>query len=438
MTRSVRAVKQRVVERVDHQARRLAALVVAVGLSATFVACSDDDDAAAPSDSAAGATTVEPAPTEQPVVTEPAATEPAATDPATTEPSTTEPSTTEPVTTTAPPTTQVPLPVGYPAQPEGVPYPAGDWPTAPLPAGVDRAAIDAAVDVAFGPADSQSGVRSVVVVQGGSIVYERYHPSAGPDTVFASYSVGKSFTSAIIGLLVDDGATTLDEHPPRPEWPAGDPRAAITMRDLLQMSSGLDWTEEYGPDSLALRMLSAPSAAALMAAQPLERDPGSAFEYSTGTSALIAGIAADEVGGCAALDGFVRTRLLDPIGISSASVLTDGGGCFVGGLGMDMTTRDFARFGLLYLRGGLWDGRQVLSTSWIDSTRVPAATKADYGLQWWLSATGERFAALGLGGQQIVVIPDADLVIAVNSTLGNDGPAATLTDAIAAAFGAPA
>jgi len=415
---------------------RTRALLVAAGLVASLAACSDDD--AAPTETAGAVTTVvAPAGTDPSTETGAATTESPVTEPTVTAPATTEPATTEPATT-EPATTAVPLPVGYPAQPDGVPYPGTDWPTAPLPAGVDQAAIDAAVDVAFGPADGQSGVRSVVVVQGGSIVYERYHPSSGPDTVFSSYSVGKSFTSAIVGLLVDDGAMTLDENPPRPEWPAGDPRAAITARDLLQMSSGLDWTEEYGPESLAIRMLSAPDAAALMAAQPLEREPGVEFEYSTGTSALIAGIAADEVGGCAALDGLIQKRLLDPIGVSTANILTDGGGCYLGGFGMDMSTRDFARFGLLYLRGGLWDGRQLLSTSWIDSTRVAAATNPVYGLHWWLSPTGERFAALGLGGQQIVVVPDADLVIAVNSTLGNDGPAGTLTEAIAAAFGAPA
>jgi CubicO group peptidase (beta-lactamase class C family) len=325
---------------------------------------------------------------------------------------------------------------GYPAQPAGVPFPDGEWPTAALPPGVDQAAIDAAVETAMGAPDASSGVRSVVVVQGGAIVYERYHPSVGPDTVMASYSVAKSFTSAIVGLLVDDGLLALDEHPPRPEWPAGDPRAAITLRQLLQMSSGLEWDEVQSLMTMGLTMLSSPSAAAIMAQQPLERAPGSAFEYSTGTSALVAGIAADALGGCAALDAYVHERLLDPIGISTAAITTDGGGCFVGGLGMDMTARDFARFGLLHARGGTWDGRQVLSTDWIDEARVPAATNAQYGLHWWLGPTGQGLAAVGLGGQQIAVFPGSDLVVVVNSTLGNDAPAATLVGQVAAAFGA--
>ena len=206
----------------------------------------------------------------------------------------------------------------------------------------------------------------------------------------ASYSVAKSFTSAIVGLLVDDGLLDLDEHPPRPEWPAGDPRTAITLRQLLQMSSGLEWDEVQSLVTMGFVMLDSPSAAAIMASQPLEREPGSAFEYSTGTSALVAGIAADALGGCAALDDYVHERLLEPIGITTATITTDGGGCFVGGLGMDMTPRDFARFGLLWARGGMWDGEQVVSTSWVDETRVPAATNAQYGLHWWLGPTGQR------------------------------------------------
>ena len=306
----------------------------------------------------------------------------------------------------------------YPPQPAGVPFPAADWPAGPLPAGVDQAAIDAAVATAFGPANAGGRVQSVVVVHGGQLVYERYHPRDGPDQVMSSYSVAKSFTSAIVGMLIGDGTLSLDEHPPRPEWPAGDPRQAITLRQLLEMSSGLQWKEDAGIVGLVIQWLGAPSAAHLVAARPLETEPGTAFNYSTGTSALIAGIAADALGGCAALDTYIHQRLLDPLGITTEQITKDGGGCFVGGLGMDMTTRDFARFGLLYLRGGQWDGQQLLPAGWVDQGRVPAATNPQYGLHWWLSSQG--FSAEGLFRQRIVVVPDEDLVIATNSTNGGD------------------
>ena len=394
---------------------RLAAGAAVVAAIALASACSDTSPAAAPT-STAIATTAASSPTTAVV--------------------TTRAPTTAVATTVAPTTTSLPPAPGYPAQPAGVPFPSDEWAAGELPAGVDRVAIDAAVDTAFGAADAEARVRSVVVVAGGEIVYERYHPRDGPDVVYSSYSVAKSFTSALIGMLVGDGELALDDPPPRPEWQApGDPRQAITLRQLLQMSSGLQWTEEYGPGSLAFQMLTSPDAAAVMAAQPLESEPGTTFEYSTGTSALLVGIAADALGGCEATDEYLQERLLDPIGITTDSLLTDGRGCWFGGFGADMTTRDFARFGLLYLRGGQWDGRQIVPASWIDETRVAAATNPMYGLHWWLRPDGKAFSAQGLFGQRIVVVPERDLVIAANSTFGGDPN--TMVNAILAAFGVP-
>jgi CubicO group peptidase (beta-lactamase class C family) len=325
-------------------------------------------------------------------------------------------------------------PQGYPPQPGGVPFPDGEWPTAPVPAHVDQARLEAAVGAAFAPG---SGVRSLVVVHGGAIVYERYDAESGPDTIMSSFSVAKSFTATLIGLLVEDGLLDLDEPVARPEWPAGDPRHGITLRQLLQMSSGLQWDEAVSLMTMGPSMLSSPSAAAVMAQQPLERDPGSAFEYSTGTTALVAGIAAEALGGCAALDAYLRERLLDPIGITTAQIMTDAGGCFVGGFGLDMTSRDFARFGLLNLRGGRWDGQQVVPARWIDAERTPSPTNPQYGLHWWLGSPN-RFLAVGLGGQQVAIIPAADLVIVVNTAIGSDAVSAGLVSEVAAAFGAPA
>jgi CubicO group peptidase (beta-lactamase class C family) len=375
-----------------------------VAVIAVLAACSDDD--AAPATSSP--------PTTGAVVTTTVVTDTTELPPETTQPA--------PDTTAPPPETTAAADAdGYPDQPDGVPFPSSEWPVAELPPGVDRAAIDAATDTAFGAPDAQSRVRSIVVVQGGAIVYERYHPLDGPDMVYSSFSVAKSFTSALIGLLVADGLLTIDEHPAVAEWQSpGDPRQAITLRQLLQMSSGLEWSEEYGPGSLAAQMFTAPDAAAVMAAQPLESEPGTTFEYSTGTTALLVGIAADELGGCQATTDYLNQRLLDPIGITTEVLLTDGGGCWFGGFGADMTTRDFARFGLLYLRGGEWDGHQIVPTSWIDESRVPAATKADYGLQWWVHAGGQSFSAEGLFGQRIVIVPSHDLVVVTNSTNGGD------------------
>jgi CubicO group peptidase (beta-lactamase class C family) len=181
-------------------------------------------------------------------------------------------------------------------------------------------------------------------------------------------------------------------------------------------------------------MITAPDAAHFVAEQPLEAEPGTLFDYSTGTTALLVGLAADELGGCDQADAYLQERLLDPIGITTEELMRDGRGCWLGGLGANMTTRDFARFGLLYLRGGSWDGQQVLSTDWIDQTRQPAATQPGYGLQWWLGEDGTSFSAEGLFGQRIIVVPGDDLVIAMNTTQGGDS--VTPADAILAQFAA--
>ena len=302
-----------------------------------------------------------------------------------------------------------------------------------LPPTVDRAIVDAAVDIAFGAPDAEARVRSVVVVQGGEIVYERYHPLDGPDVVNDSYSVAKSFTSALIGMLVDDGLVTLDEHPAVPRVagarrPAAGHHGAPDAADVER--AGVDRGVRPGQLGRAdvrcagRRRVDGRPAARVRAGldvRVLDRDIGAARR-----------LAADELGSCAAATAYLEERLFDPIGITSETLVTDGGGCWFGGFGADMTTRDFARFGLLYLRGGQWDGRQLISTSWIDETRVPAATNPQYGLHWWMFQPG-AFSAEGLFGQRIVVVPSLDLVIAANSTSGGDPY--TMVDAILAAFG---
>ena len=308
----------------------------------------------------------------------------------------------------------------YPPQPAGVPYPDAEWPVGTLPPEVSLLALDAATEQAFEPSDSEQGVRSIVVIRGGQLVYERYHPLDGPDERYSSFSVAKSFTSALVGLAVGDGLLTEGQTALRAEWQgAGDRRAGIELRDLLQMSSGLEWDESYTAPSDVLTMITSADAAAFVAAKPLESEPGTVYEYSTGTTALLVGIVADRLDGCAESTEYVNERLLDPIGITTDELLLDDAGCWLGGLGANMTTRDFARFGLLYLRGGQWDGTQLLAESWVDASRTPAPTNEGYGYQWWLNGDNDRFTARGLLGQLIVVVPSLDVTIAVNSAGGD-------------------
>ncbi len=323
----------------------------------------------------------------------------------------------------------------YPDQPDDVPWPTDEWSVGEPPAGLDVAAIDAAVDLAFGADDNAARLRSLIAVHGGEIVYERYHPLDGPDTVFESFSVAKSVTSTLVGMLVDDGVLGVDAPATVEEWAdTDDPRSAITLEQLLQMRSGLAWEEAYEPGKPPLEMLTSDDWAAYVIGQPLESEPGTAFEYSTGTTAVLAEIVADQVGGPDALDEFIRTELLDPLGIESTVLLEDPTGQFAGGLGFDSTARDFARFGLMVLRGGEWDGEQIVSSEWIDAATTPSPTLATYGYQWWLDEDGEWFAARGLFGQLVLVAPDLDLVLVAATTSGGDSetPAMTALEAFAA------
>ena len=350
---------------------------------------------------------------------------------ATTEASVAEAPTTAASTTVAPTTL---APSTTLASPTGDVFPGVEWATADLPADVDQAALDVAVEVAFGAPDAASRVQSIVVVRGGEIVYERYHPLDTADEIMNSYSVSKSITSAVIGLLVSDGRLDVDERAPIDAWadPA-DPRHEITLEHLLHMTSGLQWAEEYSANSQALAMLQAENASAYVASFPLEAEPGTMFDYSTGTTAILAGIAIDTVGGVDEFEAYLEERLLDPLGITSTELLHDGSGRWFGGLGANYTTRDFARFGLLYLNDGIWDGDRILPEGWVEYSRTASPSNEGYGAQWWLAA-GNAFEARGLYGQFIHVNPDHDLVIAINTTQGGD--AGTLLTATPEAFGA--
>ncbi len=336
--------------------------------------------------------------------------------------------------TTDPPSTEVPTtdspvptsPVAdqqsdYPEQSPDVPYPTSEWPVGELPEGVDAAVLDIAVDIAFGADDADARVRSLLVIKRGEIVYERYHPLDSADKATASWSAAKSFTSAIVGTLIGDGRLELDAPAPVEEWQAeGDPRREITLEDLLRMSSGLEWEESYDPGSVVLEMLQAPHAAEVPISQKLVAEPGTEFEYSTGTTAILAEIAADELGGGDALDIYVHERLLDPLGMTSTVLREDATGTWLGGLGADSTPRDYAKFGLLFLRDGVWDGERILPEGWVDASRSPSSTNPVYGLQWWIDDQAATFAGRGLFGQQIIVSPELDLVIVATATAGGD------------------
>jgi len=316
------------------------------------------------------------------------------------------------------------------------PWPQGDQPVPALQAAaeahLDRAALDAAVQAAF---DEQNvggypDTRAILVVQGGAIVAERYAPGFDQNTRMLGWSATKSIMGTLVGLLVDDGVLKLDAPAPVPEWKgAGDPRGAITLRQLLTMSSGLAFVESYKPGNDSIRMLfEAGDMGALAAASPLEHAPGTFWSYSSGTTNLLSRIVFEATGGT--LEGmtrFAQQRLFEPAGMRSALIEPDESGVLVGSSYAYATARDWARYGLLHLNHGQAGGKRLLSQEWLDFalTPTPASPRPSYGAQLWLNRAEateagrkvlqdmppDAFMAMGHNHQIVAVIPSQDAVI---------------------------
>jgi CubicO group peptidase (beta-lactamase class C family) len=317
----------------------------------------------------------------------------------------------------------------YPAQPAGVAWPTQDWPTGD-PVGADQDAINVALLTAFdNPAGGAGGIDAVLVVQDGKLVVEHYKTGYDPDTAHISWSMAKSITGTMIGMLVAAGL--LDPMAPAevPEWAdTSDPRHQITVDDLLHMRSGLQWNEEYSGQSDVIEMLfgsGKDDRAHYAASKPLQDEPGSTWSYSTGTSMILSRIIADHVGFGDEGTAWAQDHLFGPLGITTVEHDLDASGVMSGGSNINMSGRDFARFGLLNLRGGNWDGTQIVPSQWVDYERTPFVDAPEYGAQWWVgqdASLPRTFYADGFNGQRIVVVPDLDLVVVVLSNDGTDLP----------------
>lgn len=315
-----------------------------------------------------------------------------------------------------------------PAQPADTPWPSRDWPRGDLPAAMDRARFQRLMDHAFAPVPPADlgETFGVVVIKGGRLIHEQYAASHGPDATCPSWSKAKSITHALVGLLVKDGR--IDIHAPAdlPEWQqADDPRRAITLDQLLRMSSCLTFREDYVPEhpSDVIEMLwgaGKDDVAHFAASFPLEHEPGSFWSYASGTTNIVSRVAARAANAFGPdFEAFMRARLFGPLGMASPIPKFDKAGTFIGSSFCYCTPRDFARFGLLYLRDGVWEGKRLLPEGWVDYARTPtwqqAGAEEPYGAHWWLDLAGPgSFSANGYEGQYTVVIPDLDMVIVRN------------------------
>ncbi len=351
------------------------------------------------------------------------------------------------------PSTDVPP---LPGQPPDVAWPTAEWPTGPLPAGVDNDHVWRLIDRAFGPDPDASFGEShaTLVVKGGRLVVERYGSGSDASTPLLSWSMAKSVLHAIVGILVDQGK--LDPHAPAPvpEWQEPtDPRHQITLDHLLRMADGLNFNESYEiPEpgtnagdaewSHAIDMLFGAGVddhGSYTATRPPAHPPGTVFNYSSGTSNVVSRIVCDHIGRDGDATAWMGTNLFDPIGMRSATPSFDTSGTFVGSSYLHATARDWARFGLLYLRGGLWDGHRIVPSSWVEQCRLTRAVDSEgahYGTHWW-TAEDRRgtFYASGYEFQRVVCVPTSDLVVVRLGKTPEDSyetPKAWLNELIAA------
>lgn len=309
-------------------------------------------------------------------------------------------------------------------------WPGAEWATGRAPAHA-AACIDEAVDTCLAD-QARYGVHlGLVVIHRGRLVAERYGATAAADTRLVSWSMAKSVVHAMIGLCVRDGLLRLDQPAPVAEW-AGDERSSITIDQLLAMCDGLAFREEYvdreGSDVIDMLFgPGAPDVAGYARARPLAHTPGTVWNYSSGTSNVLAGVVGDAVAPDARspeerrdrTEAWLRRELLDPLGMASATARFDAAGTFVGSSFLYATARDFARFGLLYLRGGWWRDRRLLPEGWAAHAATAAmapvpAEEGSYGRHWWLwDASGfpDTFGAHGYEGQYTIVSPARDLVV---------------------------
>lgn len=302
-------------------------------------------------------------------------------------------------------------------------------------AGAPRDQLAREIDDLF-TMDGLGETRAVVVMADGAIAAERYAPGYDKDTRFISWSMAKTVTGVLIGMLVADGLLGLDEPAPESQWQRpGDPRSEITLRHLLQMRSGLRHVESGDPpyESSEVRMLfldGRDDMARWAREQPLAHEPGAQFVYSSNTSVILADIATnaltdsrDPATRARAMRGYLQERLFAPLGMASMVPEFDASGTLIGGSLMHATARDWAKLGeFLRRKGRAPDGAQLVPQRWVEAMLTPSPRSPQYGFQIWLNrpipgsdgrhplfpdrAPESLFALIGHMGQYVLVSPE--------------------------------
>ncbi|RIJ32013.1 serine hydrolase domain-containing protein [Henriciella algicola] len=355
-------------------------------------------------------------------------------------------------------------------QPDGLAWPTQSWPEGEVPAGVEEELSLLVRDaMATSVTEPMGQTRAIVIIHEGRLIFETYAEGFGPDIKQVSWSMAKSITSALVGRAVELGLIEdIDYAMPTP-FPEGDPRGEITWRQWLTMTDGLDYLEIGSTgltDNDVVQMMYGPGrfdvAQHIVDEFELAHDPGAVWNYSTAGFHLI-GWALQRIAGIegscstqgsaasqeqatspdtrcastnAAMVEWMKDVFFGPIGMDAQPEF-DAAGTYLGGSLVWASARDFAKFGYLYLRDGVWEGERLLPRGWVGfSRRDPVSTKANvYGAGWWLGADPapvpadqaattppfDAFSAQGHEGQTIWIVPSKDLVIVRLGLMPNGG-----------------
>jgi CubicO group peptidase (beta-lactamase class C family) len=320
-----------------------------------------------------------------------------------------------------------------PGRRDDLPWPEGSrGPVGPTTLGIDAKKLKKALDAAFAEPrlNKPKKTRAIIIVYDGRLVAERYADGFHKDMPLLGWSMSKSVTNALVGIQTKNGLLDIKAPAPVTEWQNdGNPRRKITLDQLLRMSDGLEFEELYLPPDDTTRMLyESYDFAAYAAGKPMVAEPDAKWNYSSGTANIIARIVRQTAEkNYPEYYSFIRDQLFHKIGMYSAVMEPDASGTFVGSSYTFATPRDWARFGLLYLQDGVWQGERILPRGWVkySTTPTPQAPRGEYGALFWLnagspsdtedrrwpSAPRDAFAATGFQEQKVIIIPSKKLVL---------------------------
>jgi CubicO group peptidase (beta-lactamase class C family) len=302
-----------------------------------------------------------------------------------------------------------------------LPYPYGNAsPKDSTFSNINYKALEAAVNNAFDKdAEKIIRTRAVVVLYKDRLIAEKYAPGFSSETKLLGWSMTKSITNAVLGVLEKQGTISLTQNRLFKEW-ENDDRSDITLNNLMQMNSGLEWVEDYNTISDVTKMLFlAEDMTEIQLKKPLIGEPNNSWNYSSGATNLLSGFIRDQFKTHQEYLDFWYTGVIDKIGMNSMTIESDIAGNFVSSSYSWATARDWAKFGLLYLNKGNWNGEQVLNQSWVNYSATPTnGSNGEYGAHFWLNAGGkypnvprDLFSSNGYQGQHVFIIPSKDIVI---------------------------